>query len=33
MSEAKRGFAAMLDGETAGKIVFTLDPASSMRRS
>ncbi|MGH3511818.1 MAG: zinc-binding dehydrogenase [Pseudonocardiaceae bacterium] len=25
MSEAERGFAAMLDGETAGKIVFTLD--------
>ncbi|MCA1821356.1 MAG: Zn-dependent oxidoreductase, partial [Pseudonocardia sp.] len=23
MSEAERGFKAMLDGETAGKIVFT----------
>ena len=27
MAEAERGFAAMLDGETAGKIVFTLDPS------
>src|SRR6476469_3771363 len=27
MSDAERGFAAMLDGETAGKIVFTLDPS------
>jgi NADPH:quinone reductase-like Zn-dependent oxidoreductase len=26
MSDAERGFAAMLDGDTAGKIVFTLTP-------